>query len=289
MNFKIRHDKKLVVIFSFMAILIFAGITFTIAANNNVFKGRVYFHTKLNTAEGLGKSHGIVFKGYEIGKVESFNLTKNNEIMLKFYIYKEYLNKMHKHSVLVNNFNPLSNSVMKFELIMPNQNYQSSNEFYKPGELVPALQSELGQTYLAQGIINYETRGVAGVVKQMNFILDQIIRNKTPKKLDEVVKNLAYVLETSSKTIESYNSKEGGAGSKMLIKTLKDVQTSVTYVRGLLKELHKNRKTLSPLILSTTKTLDKAQDTLDGINNNPLIRNGIKKRGPASIGVEISD
>ncbi len=288
MKFKLRHDKNLVGIFSLFGITIFIGLIVLIAINNNVFKGKIFYYTKLKTASGLGHSQSIMFKGYEIGKIKDYKLSDSNEIIVRFYIYKEFKSKMKKYSVLSNDFNPISSKITKFELILPVESFQNKG-LIEENSYVPGVMSKEGQEYLSMGIIKYETRGIAGVVNQMNMILDKIIQKQTPEKLSEVVKNLAEVLSTSKETIASYNSKEGGQGSKILISTLNDVSKSVLYVRQTLRELHRNRKDLSPLIISTTKTLDKAQDTLDGLNNNPLLKGGIPDREPASLEVELSD
>lgn len=288
MSFKIRHDKKLVTVFSITSLAIFVSLVALIVVNNNLFKSRVYFYTKLKTADGLGKNMPVMFKGYEIGRVKNYTLNEQNEIIIKFFVYKEFYSKMHFYSVVVNDFNPISNKITKFELVNPLPQYQT-NKVYEEDTYVPGLESETGKEFVSHGYIQYETRGVAGIIKQVNSILDKIINNQTPEKLNEVVANLAKLLEASKETIASYNSKEGGEGSKILIQTLNDVRTSVLYVRQTLKELHRNRKDLSPLIISTTKTLDKAQDTLDGLNNNPLLKGGIPERRPASLEVEISD
>jgi len=72
------------------------------------------------------------------------------------------------------------------------------------------------------------------------------------------------------------------------LELLKQTNTTMKYIKETLEVIHQNRKELAPLMIHSNQTLEKARDTLEGINNNPFIKNGIP-RGPKKLGVEVNE
>ena len=65
---------------------------------------------------------------------------------------------------------------------------------------------------------------------------------------------------------------------KQVSSSVSAIEQNLTFLRGILKVLHQNKNEITPILLKTNRTLDNAQDTLEGINNNPLIRGGIRRK-----------
>lgn len=286
-SFKLRHDRKIVLIFISFSIAIFVGMLLIIAINNKVFKARNYYYTVLDTANGLSKTHSIFFKGYEIGKIKKFRLNDQNEIVVDFFIYKEFESRLHKYSAISKNINPISGQITEFELITPLPEYQNQG-LMEPNQFIPEIHSKEGRSIVEKGYLVRDREGLAGIIAQINGVLNRLIEKRTPDKINESIAQMVDILKNASETVASYNSKEGGQAGQKVVSILAEVKTSVNYMMETLKEIHTNRKTITPLIIQTTKTLRKAEDTLQGINNNPLIKGGISK-DKKNIGVEISE
>lgn len=292
MNYKIKHDKKIVIGFTLVSFGLFIGLLFLVAVNNKVFKQKMHYYTVLDTAYGLDQFPSIFFKGYEIGAIEKFELTDDNHIRVYFFIYKDFSARMLKYSVISKNMNPISKGISEFELIIPKK---ITKNYIKPGGYVPLSTSELGKKYIKEGRVFVEDEGIAGIIRKLNNILDQFLENNTAGNINQIVAETLKTMTALDETIRSYSARETSKGSEEVVKILKSARKSLDhvtetlkYVKETLGEVHKNRKDIAPLLINTTKTLRKAQDTLQGINNNPLIKDGIKKRD-TSIDVEITD
>jgi hypothetical protein len=60
--------------------------------------------------------------------------------------------------------------------------------------------------------------------------------------------------------------------------SVNNINKNLAYLRGILKEVYANKDIITPMLLKTSRAIGSAEDTLDGINNNPLIRGGIRKK-----------
>ncbi len=99
---KMKHLEKLVSVFILLGIVIVLTGILLIGSFNKWFAGKSIYYTYLPSAVGLDK--GLVVKlrgvGFEIGELEDFSLTPDQRVLLKISIYKEYVKKIRRDSVL---------------------------------------------------------------------------------------------------------------------------------------------------------------------------------------------
>ncbi|MBI2519983.1 MAG: hypothetical protein HYV97_06190 [Bdellovibrio sp.] len=279
--FKLRHNREIVTIFILIAVGIFIFLGSVVAYNNNVFRGRVYFYTLVQNAYGLKSLPPIYFKGFAIGRVASFQLTHENKIHVNFYIFEDFYEKIINYSVVSINTNPLSGEITEFQLITPDGTQETLGLVQK-GTLIPDLKSAEAQQYIKDDKLKYESAGIEGILDKSNQILKVFIEQKTSEKINSIIDSAAKAMTSLEATIKSYGPEGKGEGHQQIVsaiekvnKTMNSIVETATYVKETIEVVHTNRKDLAPLIINSNKTIEKASRTLDGINNNPLLKGGI--------------
>ncbi|GEM_PF-4761430 len=282
-----KNRSKLVTVFIVLSLAIVIGTISMILIKNKTFKSRVKFHTMLDTARGLSGFPPIYFKGYTIGKVSSYTLDSDLQIKVEFYVYEEYSNLFFEKTLIEKNENIISNQITDFRIILPKKEFrsirQTSNRYVLERSTKKATELALA------GEIEGSRDGISGIVDKVNLILDRFDNNNRSEKLVTFVTELTEMTKKSKETIASYNSvnnpkvkkefeKEFEKIFKQVSSSVSAIEQNLTFLRGILKVLHQNKNEITPILLKTNRTLDNAQDTLEGINNNPLIRGGIRRK-----------
>lgn len=281
--FKIKHSRKIVSLFIAAALGLFIFLAAIIAYNNNLFRPRIYFYTLVQNAYGLNSLPPIYFKGFAIGQVKRFELTSQNKIRVDFYIFEDLYDKVLVNSVVSINSNPISGEITEFQLIGPKGNLQELGRMPQEA-LIPDLKSKEGQALRLSGKLDYEAAGIEGILDKTNQMLQVFIEQKSSEKIDGIIANAASMMATIEKTVKSYGAEGKGEGHRQVInlldkvnQTMNSVLDTATYIKETIEVIHRNRQDLPPLIFNTNKTLEKAQRTLEGINNNPFLKGGINQ------------
>ena len=139
---------------------------FSIAVNRKIFVKKFAFRTVFNDAIGLSTQTPVIFKGFEIGEIKSFNLNNENQIDAVFLVYEPYRTKIVKHSVLRKTIHPLSGK-SSIELIQ-GPNLKQINE---ENELVPEISTQRGKLYLSSGNIEISNDMMSSIVQNVNKFL----------------------------------------------------------------------------------------------------------------------
>jgi ABC-type transporter Mla subunit MlaD len=71
--------------------------------------------------------------------------------------------------------------------------------------------------------------------------------------------------------------------------TIGKVDRNLFYLEGVLKEIHLQREQLGAAIISLNKTLSSLDKTLEGVNNNPLIKDGIESDQGSGLSIEVNE
>ena len=68
-----------------------------------------------------------------------------------------------------------------------------------------------------------------------------------------------------------------------------NVDANLLYLQDILKEIYLQREQLAEAIITINKTLSVFDKTLQGINNNPLFKDGIEPENNADISIEVNE
>lgn len=318
------------VIFGFILILVFTSL---ILIKNKTLLSRVYFETILDDATGLNSKPSIYFKGFEIGRIDHFELnSESNKILVQFYIYENYRDKIVKYAVISQNKNLLLGSSNQYEILLPQQKLMQQLKPLDEGALVPYIESKIGKEYAKKGQITLKSNSIESILTSVNNLLLNLQKENNPEagaifsildKLSKIsdsllaisqqvqnenlvleIKNtllgLQSVLKSSSATItkaettltnadqllnsadnviQSYNNPAAiitEVTQNKIPAVIDDAIINLKYLQAILKEVHLQREQLGLVIVSFNKTLNQLEKTLQGVNNNPLIKEGIQ-------------
>ncbi len=340
-----KNTNKIVTLFIFVGVAILVAFTTMVLINNKAFVDKTYYRTIVNNAKGLSGKPAVFFKGLEIGRVESFALNPNtNDIEVDFFVFDQYKTKVVKYAVLGGHRNTLLGDISPFELILPVTSKINELEILPALELVPHIDSELGQAYIKNGLIAVQANSIDSIIASVNTLLLNFQKENNPdagsifRILDRVAKMTDHLLTVSEalrksnilvqaegmmgqskdylgtlpKLIGRVNKMLDGAdgvvnqASLLLTKyseperivegitdgkippMLDSVNASLTVLQTMLNNIHAERDQLVITVHSVQQVLKKLDKTLQGLNNNPLLKDGIKK-DVKSTGIEMND
>ena len=108
MNYKMKHTKQVVILFVAIPLAIVIAAVILIAFRQNLFEKRHTFYTTLQNATGVSTQTPILYKGYEIGRVNKFELSPKGSIELEFYVLDRYIQALVTPSVVLRQTNPIT-------------------------------------------------------------------------------------------------------------------------------------------------------------------------------------
>ena len=106
MKFKIRYADQIVGFLTIAAAIIIVAIIILIGGKQRWFAKDYHFYTKFDSASGISVGMSVQFKGFSIGKIESIILEKSN-VRVNFKIYDTYREWLHVGSVVDLNISPI--------------------------------------------------------------------------------------------------------------------------------------------------------------------------------------
>ena len=144
------------------------------------------------------------------------------------------------------------------------------------------------------GSIFHALDNFAKISDQLLNITKTLNNNELLEHLDESLLKINYLINEIPKTVSLFNRNlkqfdtllvnfntpkkiANGFGGESFRNIMNQMDTTSIYIKKSVKELYDQREFLKRLIISTNSTIDKMNKTLEGVNNNPLIRNGISK------------
>lgn len=288
MKFKIKYADQIVGILSIIAFAALIFIIFLIGTTQKWFVPKHYYHTIISSAS-IAEGKSIQYKGFEIGKVKTVSLTSEDKVRVDFYISDEYAQKVTKNSIIEISVSPigLGSSVVFYpgnstELIpedsfIPEKSSAEAKALIKAGQVFVAEQSDSINT-----IINSATSllgDLDDLIKQINLALEGNNDNELARTLIEInniLANIADITGTADGLVPKLLENEESQGSianmlKTLNNTLIDVNSITTSFNGELPDIY-------VLISQLQQVMKQAQDVLEGLKNNPLIKNGVTEK-----------
>jgi len=353
MRNRFKNTNKLVTTFVIVGILLLIAFTGLVLIKNKTLTDKVYFKTVLDHAGGLSSKPPIFFKGFQIGRIDNFELdAKTNDILVSFYVYKNYADKVVKYAVISRVESLLPGTSNEYELLLPSQALMSQLAVLQEGDLVPFIKSEMGIAYAEKGGISVQLNSIESILASVNSVMINLQRESNAntgelfvilKKLSATTDNfydmsqqlrdaqlvaefkktifsIQSLIKNTDATIDRANRAVGKTASlienankvtnqvdSLLInyenpasilsqvsdnkipELIKKANANLDYLEGILKEIYLQREALATAAGTLNNTLTKFDKTLEGINSNPLIKDGIQPENKSFINIEVNE
>ncbi len=298
MNFKFRYTDKIVGVFVISSLIFLFGIIMLIIFNQKIFTKKYTFKTQFEDANGLKLNQDIIFKGFKIGKIKKISLNMNNLVDVDFYIYSKYIDRIKENSVLNKASNPITGSKIVF--IQNEVNNKIAEEF----SFIPSLDTPEGELLLAMGEVEKQADSISNIFNTIEELLNSINSdgNAGDNSIARILVNTADIVESIKgelKHIDSilYNFKQFSGKMKTpdgLIQRMLDpdgelmfnsIKSSLDNLEIMMEELsvfskfiNSQSKQIETMLIEGKITMTEAQDVIEGIKNNPLIKAGIQEK-----------
>lgn len=289
MKFKIKYADQIVGFLSIFAIIVLVFIIFLIGSNQKWFVPKHYFYTNISSASSVSEGKGITYKGFEIGKIKSISLDNNDNVVVNFYISDEYKSKITRNSIIEISVAPfgLGTSVIFYP--------GNSTELMPDGIFVPERSSKEAKDLIAQkkvfiaeqndsitNIISSATSLLAEIntlLKQVNLAIEgngDSQLTTTLSELNAILANIANITDEANGLIPRLLEDENSAGtiSNMILQ----LGNTVTDINKITTSLNSDMPGIAVMISQIQTLLTQAQDVMEGLKNNPLIKNGISTK-----------
>lgn len=342
MNYRIKHANQYVISFIIVALALIVSLSILIAIRQKIFEKKTHYFTQLSDGTGLSTQTQLLYKGFEIGRVRSFNLTDEGWINVDLIVYQKYKRLFWIGSVINRMTNPLTGKTqLEFVQNMSSKSLITENGMIlstdnplglkmfkelsvgKSSDMITSIVTNLDRIVQEIGKDNNPDKGslfrflyhLANVsteaeqsVKQVNKILNEtnqfasnlnkdnnsdqgtVFRilfnaaeasdkiNKELKQIDELLKGIIIAVKEYQDPDSLLVKMIDPTGANILnpIKeVIKELDSNLKETRLLLEFMNRQKPEISTMFNQVNSSMDKAQKTLDALNNNPLLKSGI--------------
>ncbi len=231
MSYRFKYLEKVIGIFLVVAFLIVIVSIIFIAKGKQLWVKKFYYYTEFNSAAALNVGMPVKFKGLKIGAVKSIKLNKKNNIVVKFYILKEYSDRIKTDSIikinapLIGEKNMVITSGGNKSKIAPKETFLYS------------IDTEKGRLLLAEQLKKEPQSPTDLIIQNVQILTAELSDPKGP---------FIGTLRNLRKFSETFADSFGGSEIKNTIKML---EATAQNFRDLSKSLKKN-----PLLVGSTKS-----------------------------------
>ena len=287
MKFKIKYADQIVGILSLIAIIALIFIIFLIGLTQKWFVPKHNYYTVISSASNITDGKAITYKGFEIGKIKNFSLDDSDRVVVNFYITDDYKNKIVKNSIIEILTSPLGSSVVFYP--------GNSTEFLAENSFVPERASEEAKALIKEGAVSVVEQSdsintilalattlvsdIDTLVKQLNVALEgneDTPLSNTIKQINGILTNLNDLTSDTSGLVPKLLEDENAQGS--IANVLLQLDSTMGDINGITTSLENEMPGISLLISQVQTLLKQMQDVMEGLKNNPLLKNGISEK-----------
>lgn len=287
MKFKIKYADQIVGILSLIAIIALIFIIFLIGSTQKWFVPKHNYYTIISSASNISDGKPVTYKGFEIGKIKNFSLDESDRVVVNFYITDDYKNKIVKNSIIEILTSPLGSSVVFYP--------GNSTEFLAENSFVPERASDEAKALIKEGAVSVVEQtdsintilalattlvsDIDTLVKQLNVALEgneDTPLSNTIKQINGILTNLNDLTSDTSGLVSKLLEDKNSQGS--IANVLLQLDSTMGDINGITTSLEGEMPGISLLISQVQTLLKQMQDVMEGLKNNPLLKNGISEK-----------
>lgn len=287
MKFKIKYADQIVGILSLIAIIALIFIIFLIGSTQKWFVPKHNYYTVISSASNINVGKSITYKGFEIGKIKNFSLNASDKVIVNFYITDDYKNKIVKDSIIEILTSPLGSSVIFFpgnsstpledNSFIPERSSEEAKALIQAKKVSIVEQTDSINTILAMATTL--VGDIDTLVKQINIAIEGKENTPLTTTITQINSILANINEITSDTsglipelLEDENAK-GSIGNILL-----QLDSTMAEVNKITASVESTMPGITILISQLQTLLKQTQDVMEGLKNNPLLKNGISEK-----------
>ncbi|MDR2078631.1 MAG: MlaD family protein [Treponema sp.] len=168
MKFTVRLADQIVGAFIILALAALVFVIFMAGNSQRWFSRNYYFKTYFSSASGLSDNMPVLYKGFTIGRVKSFDLAEDDRVEVRFFIFDTYISRVRAGSLVEIMISPinLGNQFLFHPGLGPDQ--------IAEGDLIPAVSSPEGKFARASGLTQVPTRddSISLILSRLSTTLD---------------------------------------------------------------------------------------------------------------------
>lgn len=221
MAYRFLKREKIIGAFIVTAFLLFMVAIVFIAKGQNLLAKKNYYTTIFNSADNLSKGMPIKFRGLEIGAVKSLYLNKANEIVVRFYVLREYADRIKVDSVIKINAPLIGEKVMEIT------SGTVGSKQAKDNSILYSIDTEEGLELLTSQISTLPKSPTDLIVQNVQLLTAQLSNPKGP--FMQTLKNL-----------QQFSSAFAGENKNTINLMIKDLQATTKNFKELSAAMKKN-------------------------------------------------
>ena len=287
MKFKIKYADQIVGILSLIAIIALIFIIFLIGSTQKWFVPKHNYYTVISSAANISVGKSITYKGFEIGKIKNFSLNEDDKVIVNFYITDDYKSKIVQNSIIELLSSPLGSSIVFYpgnnDMLLGDNSFIPERSSEEAKKLIAEKKvSVVEQTDSINTILAMATTLVGDIdtlVKQINIALEgneDTPLTTTLVQLNAILTNINNLTSDPSGLVPKLLEDENSQGS--IASTLKELDGAMGDINKITTAVDSNMPNISILISQTQTLIKQMQDVMEGLKNNPLLKNGISEK-----------
>lgn len=177
MKLKLKYTERFVVVFVLVAFIIIAASFTLLLINQKVFEKKHPYKVVFADAVGLSVNTPVYLKGFKIGKISDYILTKENFVLADFLVFDEFKDKIVVNSSLFKSSNPITGgSTIEF-LQGPDH-----NAVLPVTSTIYSIDVPRGKELLAAGMVQKSTDALTSVILNLETFTDNLNRDSIPER-----------------------------------------------------------------------------------------------------------
>ncbi|GHU92544.1 hypothetical protein FACS189479_01830 [Spirochaetia bacterium] len=170
MKFTIHAEDKIVGALIILALGALVFVIFMLGSNQRWFSRDYEFVSYFDSASGLSKNMALQYKGFTIGRLKSFDLTRDDRVEVKFIVFDTYITRVRRGSLVDLEVSPIN--LGNHFLFYPGLGLEPLAE----GALIPSVNSPEGQFELQNGLgfIPKHDDSISLILSRVNTLLENM-------------------------------------------------------------------------------------------------------------------
>lgn|GEM_PF-272804 len=202
MNYRLKYANQFVVSFVIMALIVIGVAIIFVAFQQKIFEKKLSYNTKLSDGTGLSAQTQLLYKGFEIGRVKKFSLSKDGWIVVYLKIYQRYSNLIVTGSVINRLTSPLTGKT-QLEFFQNN----SSTKLIEEGGLIESSDTPEGLVIYRELSTGKSSDMITSIITNLDRFIQELGKDNNQDKgsLFRLLYFLANVSQEASKSMMEIN------------------------------------------------------------------------------------